>query len=79
MFYRSPFYRVSGDDGASWFRFLPGTQDGWHVISGPACVAADLKATGPIFDSLELSDAIRGLPSDGTYGVEFARIPFACP
>ena len=53
---RGPAFYVSGDRGESWNRFLPGTQQFWHIVSWPACAAPDLFNLGPPFRTLTMSN-----------------------
>ena len=61
-----------------WFRYVPGTQGSWHVMSGGGCASDLLDTTGGDIEQLALSDH-QGPGGDASdYEVQFARITVDC-
>lgn len=69
---RGPRYDVGVDSDV--FRFVPGTQGSWHVLSAPSCV--DLTGTRQPVGRFRIAPRSGG--AGGGYEVELARIPVDC-
>lgn len=69
---RGPRFEL--DISTDVYRFVPGTQGSWHVLSAPPCV--DVTGTRAQVHRLRIQAPSRG--SGSGYSVELARIPVAC-
>ena len=77
--YRGPDFFVAAPEGDRWYRYVPGTQESWHVLAAPGCADALPAGTAGAFDSITLSDSAGPSSSTAAFDVEFAEIPFDCP
>jgi hypothetical protein len=76
---RGPHYFIGpGGAGDPTWKLLAETQGSWHVLTAPACAAAELAKTGPPFPRFAVFDDSATGSSDATYQVQFARIPYSC-
>ena len=76
---RGPERWISADK-KMWFRFVPGTQASWHVLSGPDCSKFQLNGSGPFFSSsMVFSNRNRKPNAQNDFHVQFARVPYRCP
>lgn len=75
---RAPAVFITADAEA-WYRFLPGHQESWHVMSVPRCAIPQVDKLGPAFEHFTISDS-KGKPTArDSFDVEFARVSYECP
>jgi hypothetical protein len=72
--FRGRAFTVDLDSGS--YRFVPGTQTGWHVVSAPPCV--EMAASGPSVESLSIEAVVGSLPGESPMSAEFAVVPIRC-
>ena len=78
LVFRASIFWVRGAQ-PTWNRFLQGTQQGSHVLAGPACAITQMDGAVPFdYSALTLSDRRVQHRGSAKVRLEYVEIPFRC-